>query len=92
MWNDHCHRVSTHLQLIIIIIIIIINSTHSKTNAEYVYHSNNVNCSSVTFADKIMEGQNRNLAVIYEPTAGITESREGLGDNNSGNGRTSNIP
>jgi flagellar basal body-associated protein FliL len=24
MWNDHCHRVSTHLQFIIIIIIIII--------------------------------------------------------------------
>jgi hypothetical protein len=59
------------------------------------YHYSDVNCSSVTFADGVMEGQGRNIATIYGSSAGMTESRDGLADNKTGNairGSTRSIP
>lgn len=42
-----------------------------------------------------MEGQGRNIATIYGSSAGMTESRDGLADNKTGNairGSTRSIP
>ena len=51
-------------------------------------HYSKVNYSSVTFADKLMEGRGKTIATIYGSSVGTAETGEGLADNKRGGTRS----